>query len=134
MIYWILLIVFTVAIILLLISCRHYDTLWDIIGGISIPIVVIGGIMVVLSTFQAINEALWSESHKAELLAEREVLEYRLNDSYIENDNNLGATELYNDITEFNSKVMSGREAHANKWTYLFAGSYYNDVDPIELN
>lgn len=102
--------------------------------GISIVFVILGGILAAFYTFQVFSEAFWAEPHKAELLAEREVLEYRLDNPYTENDNNLGSTELYHDITDFNSKIAKGRALHENKWTYLFAGSYYNDVELIELN
>lgn len=134
MIYWLMVIVLIVAIVLLSISLNRYSILWNVICGISIIVIIISGGLTAVSTIQVFDESCWAESHKAELLAEREVIEYRLNNPYTENDNNLGSTELYHDITDFNSKIVKGRATHANKWTYLFAGSYYNDVEPIELN
>ena len=130
MIYWFTLIVLIVSIVLFNINSNSYNILWIA----SIIMLIISGAVAIVSTIQVFNETCWAESHKAELLTEREVIEYRLNNSYTENDNNLGSTELYRDITDFNTKIMKGRATHANKWTYLFAGSYYNDVEPIELN
>lgn len=134
MIYWLILIALIASIGLFSISLNRYSILWNVLGGASIVVMIISGALAIVSTIQVFNETCWAESHKAELLTEREVIEYRLNNPYTENDNNLGSTELYRDITDFNSKIVKGRATHANKWTYLFAGSYYNDVEPIELN
>lgn len=130
MIYWFTLIVLIVSIVLFNINSNSYNILWVT----SIVMLIISGALAIVFTIQVINEACWAESHKGELLVNREVLEYRLNNSYIENDNNIDSTELYDDIIDFNTKIVKGRATHASKWTYLFAGSYYNDVEPIELN
>lgn len=134
MIYWLILIALIASIVLFNISLNRHSILWNVICGASIVTMIISGAVAIVSTIQVFDETCLAESHKAELLTEREVIEYRLNNPYIENDNNLDSTELYRDITDFNTKIAKGRATHANKWTYLFAGSYYNDVEPIELN
>ena len=134
MIYWLILIALIASIVLFNISLNRHSILWNVICGASIVTMIISGAVAIVSTIQVFDETCLTESHKTELLTEREVIEYRLNNPYTENDNNLGSTELYRDITDFNTKIAKGRATHANKWTYLFAGSYYNDVEPIELN
>lgn len=130
MIYWLILIVLIGSIVLFSINSNSHNIPWIA----SIVMIIISGALAIVFTIQVINEACWAESNKAELLVNREVLEYCLNNSYAQNDNNIDSTELYDDIIDFNTKIMKGRATHASKWTYLFAGSYYNDVEPIELN
>lgn len=69
----------------------------------------------VFSTVVVINENVYSDSLYEKYTARREALEWRLTD----NDNNLGATELYEEIQEYNETLAS-----ANPWLKIYAGEY----------
>ena len=55
----------------------------------------------VFSTIVIINENVYSDSLYEKYTTRREALEWRLEQDYTDNDNNLGATELYKEIQEY---------------------------------
>lgn len=65
--------------------------------------------------------------------AHREVLVYQLENKTYENDVNLGATELFNDISKYNQGILRSRAGRKNLWVSWFYNSYSNELELIDL-
>lgn len=63
----------------------------------------------------------------------RESLVYQLENNLYDNDNDLGKKELYDQITEYNKDIATGRANHNNFWLKPFYSDIYDDLEPIEL-
>ena len=94
---------------------------------------VIFGLVVVFSTIVVVNENVYSDALYEKYTTRREALEWRLEQDYTDNDNNLGATELYKEIQEYNEDLASAKANRANPWLKVFAGEYVDRLEPIEL-
>lgn len=110
-----------------------YSTLGCISSIVGLLGTVIFGIIVAFSTIAVINENVYSDALYEKYTARRETLEWRLEQDYTDNDNNLGATELYKEIQEYNEDLASAKANRANPWLKVFAGEYVDRLEPIEL-
>ena len=110
-----------------------YSALGCMSSIVGIVGTIIFGIVVVFSTITVINENVYSDALYEKYTARREVLEWRLEQDYTDNDNNLGATELYEEIQEYNEDLASAKANRANPWLKVFAGEYVDRLEPIEL-
>lgn len=110
---------------------------YSALGCISLIVGLIGtvifGIVMVFSTIVVINENVYSDSLYEKYTARREALEWRLEQNYTDNDNNLGATELYEEIQEYNEELASAKANRANPWLKIYAGEYVDRLEFIEL-
>lgn len=107
------------------------------LGCISSIVGIIGtaifGIVIVFSTIVVINENVCSDALYEKYTTRKATLEWRLEQDYTDNDNNLGATELYKEIQEYNEDLASAKANRANPWLKVFAGEYVDRLEPIEL-
>lgn len=110
-----------------------YSALGCMSSIVGIVGTIIFGIVVVFSTITVINENVYSDALYEKYTARREALEWRLEQDYTDNDNNLGATELYEEIQEYNEDLASAKANRANPWLKVFAGEYVDRLEPIEL-
>lgn len=110
-----------------------YSALGCISSIIGIIGTIIFGIVMIISTVVVINENVYSDSLYEKYTARREALEWRLEQNYTDNDNNLGATELYEEIQEYNETLASAKANRANPWLKIYAGEYVDRLEPIEL-
>lgn len=94
---------------------------------------IIFGIVVVFSTIAVINENVYSDALYEKYTTRREALEWRLEQDYTDNDNNLGATELYKEVQEYNEDLASAKSNRANPWLKIYAGEYVDRLEFIEL-
>ena len=94
---------------------------------------VIFGLVVVFSTITVVNENVYSDALYEKYTTRKATLEWRLEQDYTDNDNNLGATELYKEIQEYNEDLASAKANRANPWLKVFAGEYVDRLEPIEL-
>lgn len=70
----------------------------------------------------------------AEYSAERQSLVYQLENDLYDNDNDLGKKELYDQITEYNKNIVSGRELSHKFLTTCFYPDIYDDLELIEFD
>lgn len=110
-----------------------YSALGCISSIVGIAGTIIFGIVVVFSTITVVNENVYSDALYEKYTARREALEWRLEQDYTDNDNNLGATELYEEIQEYNEDLAGAKANRANPWLKVFAGEYVDRLEPIEL-
>lgn len=110
-----------------------YSTLGYMSSIVGLLGAVIFGLVVVFSTIAVVNENVYSDALYEKYTARREALEWRLEQNYTDNDNNLGATELYEEIQEYNETLASAKANRANPWLKVFAGEYVDRLEPIEL-
>lgn len=110
-----------------------YSALGCLSSIVGIVGTIIFGIVVVFSTVAVINENVYSDALYEKYTARREALEWRLEQDYTDNDNNLGATELYKEIQEYNEDLASAKANRANPWLKIYAGKYVDRLEFIEL-
>lgn len=70
---------------------------------------------------------------QAAMEAERETLIYQLENETYKNDNNVGTTELFSSIAEYNGKVSKIQAGRKNPWTNWFYVPYGEDLELINL-
>lgn len=99
----------------------------------SLVLAVILAIFVLASSYYVISNKVLNDSQYEAALAEKAVLEWRLEQNYIDNDNNLGATELYRDVQEFNSNLAKAKSLRSSIWTNWYAYEFTEHLDPIQL-
>ena len=115
--------------------CWNSSCTWaDIVGGISIILGVVSGIALIVSTIAIIAVHANPEGQLAAYQTEKEMLEYRLDQKEYLNDNNVGMTELMEDITEYNSNLAEAQHGLKNPWVNWFYADYVNELTPIILD
>lgn len=70
---------------------------------------------------------------QAAIEAERETLIYQLENETYKNDNNVGTTELFSSIAEYNGTVLKMQAGRKNPWTNWFYVPYGEDLELINL-
>lgn len=133
MLYVVFILAFVVFIALAAWGFDKYSTLGCVSSIVGLLGAIIFGIVVVFSTITVVNENVYSDALYEKYTARREALEWRLEQDYTDNDNNLGATELYEEIQEYNETLASAKANRANPWLKVFAGEYVDRLEPIEL-
>ena len=112
---------------------NEYSALGCISSIVGFIGTVIFGIVMVFSTIVVINENVYSDSLYEKYTTRKATLEWRLEQDYTNNDNNLGATELYEEIQEYNETLASAKANRANPWLKIYAGEYVDRLEFIEL-
>lgn len=106
----------------------------DWVGGISIAIGMMGILAIVVSIITIVVVHINPEGRLAAYQTEKAVLEYRLDQKDYLNDNNVGMTELMEDITEYNSNLVEAQHGLKNPWINWFYADYVNELTPIILD
>lgn len=134
MLYIVFILVLAGFIALVVWGLNKYSTLGCISSIIGLIGTIIFGIVVVFSTIIVVDENVYSDALYEKYTARREALEWRLEQNYTDNDNNLGATELYKEIQEYNEDLASAKANRANPWLKIYAGEYVDRLEFIEMN
>ena len=134
MLYIVLILVLAGFIALVVWGLDKYSALGCISSIIGLIGTIIFGIVVVFSTITVVDENVYSDALYEKYTARREALEWRLEQNYTDNDNNLGATELYKEIQEYNEDLASAKANRANPWLKIYAGEYVDRLEFIEMN
>ena len=134
MLYIVFILVLAGFIALVVWGLNKYSALGCISSIIGLIGTIIFGIVVVFSTITVVDENVYSDALYEKYTARREALEWRLEQNYTDNDNNLGATELYKEIQEYNEDLASAKANRANPWLKIYAGEYVDRLEFIEMN
>lgn len=134
MLYIVFIFVLAGFIALVVWGLNKYSALGCISSIIGLIGTIIFGIVVVFSTIIVVDENVYSDALYEKYTARREALEWRLEQNYTDNDNNLGATELYKEIQEYNEDLASAKANRANPWLKIYAGEYVDRLEFIEMN
>ena len=121
-----------VASIISYIALNKYDA--ECLGIASAIITVFAGLALVLCSIVSIFIYSSADATTAEYNAERQSLIYQLENNLYDNDNDLGKKELYDQITEYNNVIVSGRELHNKFLTACFYPDIYDDLELIEFD
>ena len=113
---------------------KRWDDWADLVGIISTALGVMGVIILIILTVAIIVVHANPEGQLAAYQAEKEMLEYRLDQKEYLNDNNVGMTELMEDITEYNSNLAEAQHGLKNPWVNWFYADYVNELTPIVLD
>lgn len=111
-----------------------WSDLADLVGIISTALGVIGIVILIALTVGIIAVHANPEGKLAAYQAEKAMLEYRLDQKEYLNDNNVGMTELMEDITEYNSNLAKAQHGLKNPWVNWFYADYVNELTPIILD
>ena len=85
--------------------------------------ILIGCITVITCVLSILKGNLNQDDERAKLLIERQAIECQMDEGV-----NLGV-----DAIDFNERVISSQEGHESIWTNWFYGSYWMDVEPVDL-
>ena len=113
---------------------NHWYDWTEIVGIIFTALGAIGLITLIILTVGIIAVHANPEGQLAAYQAEKEILEYRLEQKEYLNDNNVGMTELMEDITEYNSNLTEAQHGLNNPWVNWFYADYVNELTPIVLD
>lgn len=111
-----------------------WSDLADLVGIISTALGVIGIVILIALTVGIIAVHANPEGKLAAYQTEKAMLEYRLDQKEYLNDNNVGMTELMEDITEYNSNLAKAQHGLKNPWVNWFYADYVNELTPIILD
>lgn len=109
----------------------------DWVGSFGVIFVILDIIVIialVLLTIQIIVVHVNPEGQLAAYQTEKSMLEYRLDQKEYLNDNNVGMTELMDDITEYNSRLIKAQHGLQSPWVNWFYADYVNELTPIILD
>ena len=121
-----------VASIISYIALNKYDA--EGLGIASAIIAVFAGLALVLCSIVSIFIYSSADATTAEYNAERQSLIYQLENNLYDNNNDLGKKDLYDQITEYNKDIVSGRELHDKFLTACFYPDIYDDLELIEFD
>lgn len=113
---------------------NHWYDWTDLVGIISLALGLIGVVVLIILTVEIISVHANPEGQLAAYQTEKAMLEYRLDQKEYLNDNNVGMTELMEDIAEYNSNLAEAQHGLKNPWVNWFYADYVNELTPIILD
>lgn len=102
----------------------------NLVGIFSTVIGAVGIIAIMISIVMIVGVHVNPEGKLAARQAEKAMLDQK---EYL-NDNNVGMTELMEDITEYNSNLIKAQHGLQNPWINWFYADYANELTPIILD
>lgn len=131
MIYFISIGILVISLILL----NHYKDSYQpfLIECITLTVAVVFAFMVGVMTLIIIGAAIDNEATAASYNAQYESYTTQIKSSYYQNDNNLGSSALYENITTYNQEVSSHKAYRNSIWTFNFYEKCYEDMPLIEI-
>lgn len=93
----------------------------------------LGGVALVIELMAILVINANPIGEQAAMKAERETLIYQMENETYKNDNNVGTTELFSSIAEYNGKVLKIQAGRKNPWTNWFYVPYGEDLELIDL-
>ncbi len=131
MIYFISIGVLVISLILL----NHYKDSYQpfLIECITLTVAVVFAFMVGVMTLIIISAAIDNEATAASYNAQYESYTTQIKSSYYQNDNNLGSSALYENITTYNQEVSSHKAYRNSIWIFNFYEKCYADMPLIEI-
>ena len=127
-----LLILTTAAISIAYCAAKYYDL--DTLYFISVLIAAFAGLALVVCGSISIFAHSNSDATAARYNIERQSLVYQLENNLYDNDNDLGKKDLYDQITDYNKDIISGRELSHKFLTSCFYPDIYDDLELIEFD
>ena len=113
---------------------NHWYDWTDLVGIISLGLGFVGIIVLIVFTIGIIKVHANPEGQLAAYQAEKAMLEYRLDQKEYLNDNNVGMTELMEDIAKYNSNLVEAQHGLKSPWVNWFYADYVNELTPIILD
>ena len=113
---------------------NHWYDWTDLVGIISLALGMIGVVVLIILIVEIISVHANPEGQLAAYQTEKAMLEYRLDQKEYLNDNNVGMTELMEDIAEYNSNLTRAQHGLKNPWVNWFYADYVNELTPIILD
>lgn len=125
----------TIAILLFGIFCafykKHSRHIWpDVCSTLFLSF---GSVALVIELMAILVINANPIGEQAAMEAERETLIYQMENETYKNDNNVGTTELFSSIAEYNGKVLKIQAGRKNPWTNWFYVPYGEDLELIDL-
>ena len=109
---------------------KNSEEIIDVLGPITIILAIVILIIGMILGFTYI----FAEATRAELLAEREVLQWEIDQNlYINDDDVVGHKELFNNIREWNKELAYNKRCERNFWIGIFVPNIYSDIEPLVI-
>lgn len=125
-------IITVVAIVLTYLAAEKWDAEGLLL--VSCTVAVFATLTFIVSGAVSIFIYSGADATYAEYQAERKSLVYQLENNLYDNDNDLGKKELYDQITEYNKDIVSGRKFHDRLMTRCFYPDIYDDLELIDFD
>lgn len=94
---------------------------------------ILGGVFSFVLILMAIANNVNAEGRFQADLQKREALVYQLENKTYLNANNLGTTELFKEIAEFNGLIYKHRAGRKNPFINLYFVPYADKIEPIDI-
>lgn len=112
--------------------CRIQDS-DEIIDALSIITITLAIIILIVGIIIGFTH-IFAEATRAEILAEREVLQWEIDQNpYINDDDVVGHKELFNEIREWNKELAYNKKCERNFWIGIFVPNIYSDIEPLAV-
>lgn len=115
----------------------YLDNKWSDWSDLSVAPFAIGcllALVVFISTFVFIVQAIAAPADRANIEAERDIIVYQVehHDSFLET-SRVGVNELYyTQVKEFNEKVRMHQFYRNNPWTSWYEQSFWSEIELID--
>ena len=103
------------------------------IGCFALAFTIFFAFAVGIMTAGVISAVVNNEATAANYNAQYESYTTQIKSSYYQNDNNLGASALYENITTYNQEVSSRKTYRNSIWTFNLYEKCYEDMPLIEI-
>lgn len=131
MIYFISIGILVISLILL----KHYNNSYQpyLVECITLVVAVVFAFIVGVMSCCVISTVVNNEATAANYNAQYESYTTQIKSSYYQNDNNLGSSALYENITTYNQEVSSHKAYRNSIWTFNLYEKCYEDMPLIEI-
>lgn len=112
---------------------RRVENSEDIISALGVITIVLAVIILIIGTVLSFTY-IFAEATRAEILAEREVLQWEIDQNlYINDDDVVGHKELFNEIREWNKELAYNKKCERDFWIGIFVPNIYSDIEPLVI-
>lgn len=110
---------------------RRVENSEDIIGALGVITIVLVAIILIIGIVLGFTY-IFAEATRAEILAEREVLQWEIDQNlYVNDDDVIGHKELFNEIREWNRELAYNKKCERDFWIGIFVPNIYSDIEPL---
>lgn len=105
----------------------------DIIVALTAITVILAVIILIIGIVLGFIHIL-AEATRAEILAEREVLQWEIDQNLYANDDDvIGHKELLNEVREWNKDLAYNKKCERDFWIGIFVPNIYSDIEPLVI-
>lgn len=131
MIFWLFLILTVLSIVLLIINSEFWRKEWFFYVCVTFLTISITAVLTMLCFIIGCNYNI--NGQIASNQKRYEALVYQMENNIYENDNDVGKSELYNQVRNWNEKLANGKAMQNDFWFGIFYPDIYDEFNFIEF-